>query len=369
MDCLALLLEAKVWTEGVWGTIINLFSFIGNYGWMIIVFTICLKLVLSPFDFMQKHTTNKNQKMMAIMQPELDKVQKKYANNKEMLQQKQMEVYKKYNYNLVGSCLLMFGGMMIPMIIFFSLFGALNQISAIKIYNQYDGLKNQYEIAYDSKIGIGASEEDATNYAREVVLNYYNTEAKESWLWIDNVWKGDKATSIVPTYDEYISLIRQSLTDEEAEAIEKMTDEEKAAAQAEYDKVMYSIKESETGWNGYYILAVLAGGVTYLSSWLLQRANKKKIKDELAAEKKKVVEGQDAASGAANIMTFVLPIIMVIFTLTSSSIFSLYIITSSLVSLVTQPLFNLIFKAIDERKAMKEKFATGVNYSRDNLYK
>ena len=99
------------------------------------------------------------------------------------------------------------------------------------------------------------------------------------------------------------------------------------------------------------------------------QANKKKIKDELAAEKKKVVEGQDAASGAANIMTFVLPIIMVIFTLTSSSIFSLYIITSSLVSLATQPLFNLIFKAIDERKAMKEKFATGVNYSRDNLYK
>jgi YidC/Oxa1 family membrane protein insertase len=131
MGYLTLLLEAKVWTESAWGAIINLFSFIGNYGWMIIVFTICLKLVLSPFDFMQKHTTSKNQRMMAIMQPELDKLQKKYSDNKEMLQQKQMEVYKKYNYNVVGSCLFMFVGMAIPMFIFFSLFSSLNQISAI----------------------------------------------------------------------------------------------------------------------------------------------------------------------------------------------------------------------------------------------
>ncbi len=369
MGYLTLLLEARVWTESAWGAIINLFSFIGNYGWMIIVFTICLKLVLSPFDFMQKHTTSKNQRMMAIMQPELDKLQKKYSDNKEVLQQKQMEVYKKYNYNVVGSCLFMFVGMAIPMFIFFSLFSSLNQISAIKIYNQYDGIKNQYEIAYNTNIDMGGSEEDATNFARQQVLKYYNTTAKESWLWIDNVWKGDKATSIVPTYKEYISYIKQALTEEELTAIENMTEEQIAEAEAEYDKIMYSIKEHETGWNGYYILAVVAGGVTYLSSWLLQRANKKKLKDQLAAEKKKVAEGQDAAAGAANIMTFVLPIIMVIFTLTSSSIFSLYIITSSLVSLATQPLFDLIFKAIDKRKAEKEKLSFETNYSRDNLYK
>ena len=369
MAYLTLLLETKVWATGAWGTIINLFSFIGNYGWMIIVFTICLKLAMTPFDFMQKHTTTKNQKMMALMQPELDKLQAKYADNKEMLQQKQMEVYKKYNYNVVGSCLFMLLGMAIPMFIFFSLFGSLNQISAIKIYNQYDGLKNHYEVAYDVKLGEGATEDEATAFAREKVLEYYETNAKESWLWIDNVWKGDKATSIVPTYEEYTALVKESLTEEEIAAAESMTDEEKAAAKAEYDKIMYSIVEKETGWNGYYILALFAGGTTFFSTWVAQRASKKKLKDQLKAEKKKVVEGADATAGAGNIMMFVLPIIMVIFTLTSSAIFSLYIITSSLIGIATQPLYNLIFNAIDKRMAEKKMAGREINYSRDKLYK
>ena len=371
MAYLTLLLEAKVWTSSAWGAIINLFSFIGNYGWMIIVFTVCLKLVLSPFDFMQKHTAQKNQKMMAIMQPELDKIQKKYGDNKEMIQQKQMEIYKKHNYNLVGSCLLMLVGMAVPMFIFFSLFSSLNQISAIKIYNQYDALKLGYNTEYTRQIDEGASEEQATASAQEYVLKLYNTEEKESWLWIDNVWKGDKATSIVPTYKEYLSFIANALTEEEAAALEARSEEQIKADEDEYNKVMASISAQETGWNGYYILSIVAGLVTYLTSWLAQRASKNKVKDELKAEKKNVSDEQVATSGVNGVMTFVLPIIMVIFTLTSNAVFSLYIIVSSLMGMALQPLFNLIFKAIDKKaESNKKKVTVGAtDYSRDKLFK
>lgn len=364
MANLTLLLAAKVWETGLWGTIISWFSPIGNYGWIIILFTICLKLVMTPFDFMQKSTTNKNQEVQKKMQPELQKLQAKFGNNREALQQKQLEIYKKYNYNVVGSCFMMLLNLAIPMIIFFTLFASLNDIAAIKIYNQYDGLKEQYTISYDLKTTEGASEEDATEYARQVVLNHYETEAKESWLWISNVWKGDKATSIVPTYDEYKTYSAKAMTAEETEYINSLSEEERTAfyatEQAEYEKVMFSISAEETGWNGYYILMVVAGLTSYLSALFMQKSNKPKNVVKNSNE-------PDPTAGMSKIMMYVLPIIMVIFTLTSNAIFSLYIIVSSLFSMATQPIFNVIFKAIEKRKAEKNEVI--VEYSRDQLNK
>ena len=61
-----------------WQTIISWFaSWITNYGWAIIVFTIALKLVLSPLDILQRTSSAKQQKVMAGMKPELDAIQQK----------------------------------------------------------------------------------------------------------------------------------------------------------------------------------------------------------------------------------------------------------------------------------------------------
>ena len=55
------------WTTDMWAPIIGIFGFIPNYAWSIIVFTICLKLILSPLDFwqrkVQRDSTKKQQEL------------------------------------------------------------------------------------------------------------------------------------------------------------------------------------------------------------------------------------------------------------------------------------------------------------------
>ena len=64
----------------MWHSIISWFSsWIVNYGWAIVVFTIVLKLVMSPLDIYQRVTSKKQQKFQAVMQPELQAIQAKYA--------------------------------------------------------------------------------------------------------------------------------------------------------------------------------------------------------------------------------------------------------------------------------------------------
>ena len=57
---------------GVWGTIIGWFqSFIPSFGLTIIVFTIALKLILSPLEIYQKISSKKTAEKQAILQPKI----------------------------------------------------------------------------------------------------------------------------------------------------------------------------------------------------------------------------------------------------------------------------------------------------------
>ena len=84
------------------GWILNAFyHLVGNYGVAIILFTVFVKMLLLPLDIKQKKSMAKTQKI----QPLLMEVQKKYANDKEKLNQETMKIYQKYGINPMGGCL------------------------------------------------------------------------------------------------------------------------------------------------------------------------------------------------------------------------------------------------------------------------
>ncbi len=84
------------------GFILNLFyKIIGNYGFAIILFTVFIKLALFPLDLKQRRSMAKTQKI----QPLLMEVQKKYANDKDKLNQETMKLYQKYGINPASGCL------------------------------------------------------------------------------------------------------------------------------------------------------------------------------------------------------------------------------------------------------------------------
>lgn len=82
---------------------------INNLALCIIIFTIVVKLILLPFTIRQQRGSKINQ----FIQPEIQKVQKKYKNRTDqesMLKQQQetQEVYRKYGTSMTNGCLLSF---------------------------------------------------------------------------------------------------------------------------------------------------------------------------------------------------------------------------------------------------------------------
>lgn len=73
------------------------------YGWVILLMTIVVKLVLSPIMYKQY----KQSAMMRILRPELNEINEKYAgkDNAVKRQQKTMELYRKAGANPLSGCL------------------------------------------------------------------------------------------------------------------------------------------------------------------------------------------------------------------------------------------------------------------------
>ncbi|NLD19733.1 MAG: membrane protein insertase YidC, partial [Clostridiales bacterium] len=91
-----------------------LYGFIGYYGISIIIFTVIVKVVLYPLYIKQTKSTA----MMSEMQPKMQALQKKYANDKETLNIKMAELYKEEKFNPMGGCLPMLVQMPIIMGLF-----------------------------------------------------------------------------------------------------------------------------------------------------------------------------------------------------------------------------------------------------------
>lgn len=326
------------WPNGFWQNLIAIFyDFINDYGLTIIIFTIVLKIVLIPLDFMQRKTTKNNAEKQAKLKPQMDKLQKKYGNNKEMLNQKTMELYKKENYNIMGSCFGMLLNLGLTLVIFITLFSALNNISQFKIAEQYIQLEGVYTTTYEQEI-LTNDEETATNLAQQAVSQEY-AQIKEGFLWIENIWRPDRNTNIIPTYSEYMGLTNISV-------------EEGGPTEEQYNEVMGALSQEYSDWNGYFILIILAAVITFFSQKIIQKFTN--------PAKTNTKQNQDIPQPNTKVMSYILPVLMVLFTWGYSSAFALYIITNSAMTMVTSV---LAYKILEKQEAKKEQ-ESKAEYSR-----
>ena len=83
--------------------LLGIYSFVGNFGLAIILFTLLIRLITFPLTRSQIKGTTAMQDMQKS--PEFLKLKKKYKDDKQKLQQAQMELYKEKGINPLGSCL------------------------------------------------------------------------------------------------------------------------------------------------------------------------------------------------------------------------------------------------------------------------
>lgn len=121
-----------------------LISGVGVVGVGIILFSLILKCIVLPFDVYQRIAMRKQNVKMKEQQERMDKLQKQYANDKDMYNQKLMEMYKENGISMFSSCL----PMILSMVIF------IVAINAFNAYSQYSNVQNYNTMvnAYNAEI-------------------------------------------------------------------------------------------------------------------------------------------------------------------------------------------------------------------------
>ena len=91
-------------------------KFISNYGLVILLMTLLIKLLLSPLTIKSYKSTAR----MQVIKPEIDKLNEKYPNEKDAMKKQQatMELYQKAGISPMGGCL----PMLLQMPILFAMF-------------------------------------------------------------------------------------------------------------------------------------------------------------------------------------------------------------------------------------------------------
>ena len=149
-------------TDALYSVLNWINSWVGGWGLSIIVFTIMVRLCMTPLDIKSRAGMRKTTKL----QPQLQALQKKYANDKEKLNAKTAELYKKAHVNPMSSCL----PLLLTWPILIAVFGAMRTAANQQLLEQVTQILNGQQ------------------------------PAMEQFLWIKNLWMPDNLFySALPT--------------------------------------------------------------------------------------------------------------------------------------------------------------------------
>lgn len=368
-----------------------------TYGVAIILFTIILKLILLPLDFANRFFSKRNAAQLAKLKPEEDELKEQYADDPMALNRAKQALYKKSGYKMTGFCLFSILNIVLTITIFFNVFSALRGVSDYNInlqfknelqpvyvtYENYEYQSGSFVNLFDENaetiLGQTAYNDLMEKFSEEINAKY--NETKVGFLWVSNIWRSDtfweKKTFNGSDWDAFkgaISGVQGSVLNLEATENyyntrypdndkpkvdnvsktwnelstpqkEAVRDEYAVVVKSEFEAIYGQIGPKNNGPNGFLILILLSGAMTYFSVMLTTKLTAKAKKKEPAAKEAVVqysmreVKNQADKPQVPNIdpqmmnkvMKFALPVVMIVFTAVATSALAIYITTSSLI--------------------------------------
>jgi len=82
-------------------TLKKMYTIIPNYGWVIVIFSVLVKIILYPLT----HKSFASMKKMQLLQPQMKEIKEKHKADKQRLQRETMKLYKEHGVNPMGGCL------------------------------------------------------------------------------------------------------------------------------------------------------------------------------------------------------------------------------------------------------------------------
>lgn len=277
------------------GTVLSfIYNIVPNFGWAVIILTVIVRLILLPLTIKQQNSMTNMQKL----QPELEKLQKKYGKDKEKLSEETMKLYKEYNVNPMGGCL----PLLIQMPILIAVYGVIQRpityLLKIKLPNGVlDALK---QTAADTELNIVAFVNNNLSAAQDLLekakldFDLTSLQINFDFLGINlgltpNNPQGNYLLWAIPV----VCVITSFLVSKVSQATQpKKDNKEKNSQQGQMNAMMY-IFPFMTGYFCYILPAAMgiywvAGNVLQIiQTVVLNKIMAKKLEDNLLAEENK----------------------------------------------------------------------------------
>ncbi|WP_066645515.1 YidC/Oxa1 family membrane protein insertase [Christensenella timonensis] len=303
-------------------------SLFADYALTIVILTILIRLCLLPLDLKMRSNSAK----MQALGPEIQSLQKRYANNPQQLQRKQQELYRKMNVKPMLGCL----PSLIQLPILFAFFGAMRV------------LQSQQTVALML---------DAAQYGASTVQ-------LPEFFWVHNFWQPDNGMSnILPNSTEFLSFIQQNslyITPQtmgllQSKGLLDFSTGVMSVPDATYTQLTTQILQANgfvdaagkvTNYNGYFILPALAGVALFLQ----QKFNPAAMNGGMNMAASGGSEQAEAQGCTNKMMLWIFPIFSIWICATSNTAFALYWFISSLYAFTQMKLVDLIKKARAKKK-------------------
>lgn len=314
-------LEAMRWIYSLTCAISE--SGFGNVFLTILISTILLR-VLTIFSDIK---TRKSSAKMAEVQPEIQRLQKKYANDPRRFQAEQTKLMKEKGVSMWGSCL----PMLITMPLFFCFIAAF----------RYWGYEMNLRLLVDEN-------------AMELFKSF-------KFLWINNIWQPDNGlTPVLANGASFLATPQLSnlLYLQEPGVGEKLVEMGLAvtkvyqggvsyqllsndAAIAIYDAAIQPFLDVYKGYNnGWFVMSILAGGTNFLSAWLMT---------------KNTPAANEEAAKSTKWMNYLFPVMSFIFCLNYNAAFAIYWTLTSVIMIIVNLILNKKFPRTEPAKEDADK--------------
>lgn len=295
----------------------------GNVFLTILISTILLRALTIFSDI----KTRKSSAKMAEVQPEIQRLQKKYANDPRRFQAEQTKLMKEKGVSMWGSCL----PMLITMPLFFCFIAAF----------RYWGYEMNLRLLVDEN-------------AMELFKSF-------KFLWINNIWQPDNGlTPVLANGASFLATPQLSnlLYLQEPGVGEKLVEMGLAvtkvyqggvsyqllsndAAIAIYDAAIQPFLDVYKGYNnGWFVMSILAGGTNFLSAWLMT---------------KNTPAANEEAAKSTKWMNYLFPIMSFIFCLNYNAAFAIYWTLTSVIMIIVNLILNKKFPRTEPAKEGADK--------------
>lgn len=314
-------LEAMRWIYSLTCAISE--SGFGNVFLTILISTILLRALTIFSDI----KTRKSSAKMAEVQPEIQRLQKKYVNDPRRFQAEQTKLMKEKGVSMWGSCL----PMLITMPLFFCFIAAF----------RYWGYEMNLRLLVDEN-------------AMELFKSF-------KFLWINNIWQPDNGlTPVLANGASFLATPQLSnlLYLQEPGVGEKLVEMGLAvtkvyqggvsyqllsndAAIAIYDAAIQPFLDVYKGYNnGWFIMSILAGGTNFLSAWLMT---------------KNTPAANEEAAKSTKWMNYLFPVMSFIFCLNYNAAFAIYWTLTSVIMIIVNLILNKKFPRTEPAKEGADK--------------